>query len=293
LVLVVAAAAVLVALPPGALGSSSRTTTNTQSFTDSTGEDAAAPDITGITVSNTDGGLITFHIAISNRPTFTPDMDFLVFLDTDANATTGDAQALGADYAIELDPGAVGLFKWDGANFSAAPSSTTLTFGYDATGATIRVGIQDLGGTKAFNFGIDATSGVTTDASGNADFTNAHDDFAPDPGHGFFNYSVITKLTLKQTAFAYTPKPAKAGARLSATLAATESDTSGPVAQATVTCVASIKGVKLRATHSLANGVASCFWKVPKTAKNKTLIGKITITLKGTVLAHSFTTKIH
>jgi hypothetical protein len=39
--------------------------------------------------------------------------------------------------------------------------------------------------------------------------------------------------------------------------------------------------------------VASCFWKVPKTAKGKTLIGKITITLKGTTLAHGFTTKIH
>jgi hypothetical protein len=39
--------------------------------------------------------------------------------------------------------------------------------------------------------------------------------------------------------------------------------------------------------------VASCFWKVPKTAKGKTLIGKITITLKGTTLSHGFTSKIH
>jgi len=85
LVLVVAAAAALVALPAGALGSSSRTTTNTQSFVDSTGEDPNAPDITGINVSNTDGGLITFHVAISNRPTLTSDMTVLLWLDTDAN----------------------------------------------------------------------------------------------------------------------------------------------------------------------------------------------------------------
>ena len=97
---------------------------------------------------------------------------------------------------------------------------------------------------------------------------------------------------MKQTAFAYTPKPAKAGGKETATLAATESDTAGPVAGATVTCVATIKGVRLRATHSLTNGVASCFWKVPKTAKGKTLIGKITITLKGTTLSRSFTTKV-
>ena len=93
---------------------------------------------------------------------------------------------------------------------------------------------------------------VPSNASGNVDFTNSHDDLAPDPGHGFYNYSVLTKLTLKQTAFSYTPKPAKSGVRLTATLAATESDTSGPVAKATVTCAATIKGVRLRATHSLA-----------------------------------------
>ena len=220
-------------------------------------------------------------------------MAVLMWLDTDANPATGDPQSLGADYVIELEPGSIGLFKWNGTTFDNAPSATTVTYGYDATGATIRAGIQDLGGTKAINFGADAISGITTDASGNADFTNAHDDLAPDPGHGFFNYSVITKLTLKQTAFSYTPKPAKSGARLTATLAATESDTAGPVAKATITCVATIKGVHLRATHSLANGVASCFWKVPKTAKGKTLLGKITITLQGTTLAHSFTTKIH
>jgi hypothetical protein len=286
-------AAALVALPAGALGSSSHIATNAQSFADSVGEDANAPDITNIDVSNTDNGLITFHIAISNRPTFTPDMAVLVWLDTDANPATGDPQSLGADYVIELDPGSIGLFKWNGTTFDNAPSATTVTYSYDATGATIRAGIQDLGGTKVINFGADAISGITTDASGNADFTNAHDDLAPDPGHGFFNYAVITKLTLKQTAFSYTPKPAKSGARLTATLAATESDTTGPVAKATITCVATIKGVHLRATHSLANGVASCFWKVPKTAKGKTLLGKITITLQGTTLAHSFTTKIH
>jgi hypothetical protein len=293
LVLVVGAAAGLIALPAGALSSSSRATTNTQSFADSTGEDANAPDITSIDVSNTDAGLITFHVAISNRPTLTDDMTVLVYLDTDANPATGDAQSLGAEYVVEVDPGVVSLYKWDGTTYQNAPSATTLTYGYDATGATVHLGIQDIGGTKLINFDVIALSGITTDASGNADFTNAHADLAPDAGHGFYNYSVITKLTLKQTAFAYTPKPAKAGARETATLAATESDTSGPVAKASVTCVATIKGVRLAATHSLANGVASCFWKVPKTAKGKTLTGKITITLKGTTLAHGFTTKIH
>jgi hypothetical protein len=284
--------AALVALPSAALGSASHAAANSQSFPDSTGEDANAPDITSVDVSNTDAGLITFHVAISNRPTFTSDMILLVFLDTDKNAATGDPQSLGSHYAIELDPGAVGLFKWDGTTFSAAPSQASVTFGYDATGATIRVGAADLGGTKAINFGITALSGITVDASGNPDFTNSHVDLAPDAGHGFFSYAVLTKLTLKQTAFLTSPKPAKAGARFTASLAATESDTAGPVTKGTVTCSATVKGTRIAATHSLANGVASCFWKLPKSAKGKTLVGRVTLTVQGTTLTKSFTAKI-
>ncbi|MGZ4334848.1 MAG: hypothetical protein ACXVRJ_11335 [Gaiellaceae bacterium] len=284
--------AALVALPTAALGSASHAATNSQSFPDSTGEDANAPDITSVDVSNTDAGLITFHIAISNRPAFTPDMIVLMFLDTDKKPTTGDTRSLGADYAIELDPGAIGLFKWDGTTFSAAPSQTSVTFGYDATGATIHVSAADLGGTKGINFGVDAISGITLDANGNDDFTNSHDDLAPDRGHGFFSYAVLTKLTLKQTAFTTSPKPAKAGARFTASLAATESDTAGPITKGTITCVATVKGVRLPATHSLANGIASCFWKLPKTAKGKTLFGKISVTVQGTTIVKSFSAKI-
>src|SRR4051794_32918895 len=89
--------AALVALPAGALGSASRTATNAQSFADSIGEDANAPDITGVDVSNDDAGLITFHVKISNRPAITPDMVVLLFMDTDKNPATGDTQSLGAD----------------------------------------------------------------------------------------------------------------------------------------------------------------------------------------------------
>lgn len=158
-----------------------------QTFTDSTGEDAQAPDITTITVSNDTTGLISFKVNISNRPTITPDMTVLIFLDTDQNTATGDTSTLGADYAIELDPGSVGLFRWNGSDYVATPQSS-LTSGYDATGATLRINSSDLGNTRGFNFGVLAISGITYDTTGNPNFTNAHSDAAPDSGHGFFNY---------------------------------------------------------------------------------------------------------
>src|SRR6266436_9349035 len=168
--------ATVVAVPTAAFATSATAKANSQTFTDSTGEDPNAPDITTIVVSNDDAGLITFKLNISNRPTLTADMLVLLFLDTDQKATTGDTSTFGADYAIELDPGQVGLFKWNGTDYIAPPSQSSVTFTYDATGATIRVSAPDLGHVKAFNFAAVAFSGLTTDSMGNPDFTNAHGD---------------------------------------------------------------------------------------------------------------------
>jgi hypothetical protein len=286
-------AATVVAMPTSALAKSARARANSQTFTDSTGEDPNAPDITTIALSNDDAGLVTFKINVSNRPALTADMSVLVFLDTDRQAATGEAQSGGADYAIELDQGSVGLFKWNGSDFVAAPSQASVTFGYDATGATIRASAADLGGTKAFNFFVLAISGITTDAAGNPDFTNEHVDAAPDAGHGVFTYPVLTKLTLSVSAFTVGPKPAKAGKKLVASLAANESDTNGPVQAGTVACSATVAGKHLSATaHRVANGVATCSWVVPRNAKGSTVRGSVSLTVKGTKVVRSFAVKV-
>jgi hypothetical protein len=292
LLVLLALGALLVALPTSAFGDSARRAANSTTFADSVGEDAAAPDITSVVVSNDDAGMITLQINISNRPELTADMFLLVFVDSDQNSATGDPQSLGADYVIELDPGAIGMFQWNGTDYTTAPSQTSLTFAY-ANGATIHVSAADLGKTKVFRFAAIAVSGVTTDAAGNLDFTNIHRDAAPDPGHGFFSYSVLTKLVLSVTAFTTSPKPAKAGRPFSASLAANENDTAGPVQSGTVACGATIALKRIVAvSHVLANGVASCVWRIPKTAKGKTIRGTITLTVKGVVVSRSFSAKI-
>jgi hypothetical protein len=283
----------LVALPSVALGGAARATANSATFADSTGEDPLAPDITSVAVSNDDAGMITFKVNISNRPALTADMIVLLFLDTDQLATTGDLSSLGSEYAIELDPGSVGLFKWSGSDYAPAASQTSLTYSYDATGATIRVSASDLGKTKGLNFGIDAVSGIVTDATGNPDFTNAHDDLAPDAGHGFFNYKVLTKLTLSVVAFTTSPKPAKSGKDFIAALAINESDTAGPVQAGTVACAATVSLKRLAALgHALKNGIAGCVWHLPKTSKGKTIRGTVTVTVQGVKVVRAFTAKI-
>jgi hypothetical protein len=289
----IALVAVLVALPTAALGGSARSTSNTTTFPDSTGENAAAPDITSVVVSNDDAGNITFQVNISNRPALTPDMFVLLFLDTDQNPATGDASLLGVDDVIELAPGLVDLFHWNGTDFVAAPSQASLTYSYLPTGATIRISAADLGKTKAFKFRAVAVSGVTIGADGSSDFTNSQSDSAPDPGHGQFTYQVLTKLILSVTAFNTSPRPARAGRSFSATLAANQNDTGGPVASGTVTCTATIAFKRIPAvTHILTNGVANCIWRIPATAKGKTLRGTITLTVQGVKVTRAFSSRI-
>ena len=288
--ILLALAALLVGVP-AALGGSSHAAANSATFDDSIGEDAAAPDITTVAVSNDDAGLITFQVNISNRPALTPDMFMLLFLDTDQNASTGATDFLGAEYAIELDPGAVSLFKWNGSDFTQAPSQASLTYAY-SSGATIRVSAADLGRTKGINFGLEAVAGVTFDASGNPVFDTVHRDFAPDLGHGFYSYQVLTKMVLTVTAFTTSPKPPKAGRTFSVSLAATENDTKGPVRSGVVTCPATLAGKRAVAvTHVVANGIATCVWRIPKTAKGRIMRGSITLTLQGAHVTRPFTAR--
>lgn len=283
----------LIALPAIALGSAARTTTNSQSYPDSTGEDPAGPDITSIGVTNDDTGLITFQINVSNRPALTPDMFFLIYLDTDKNTATGDPQSFGADYVIDLESGGVGLFQWNGSDFVGASSQSSLVYSYATTGATIRVNALELKRSKGFNFVVLAASGIVTDASGNPDFTNVHTDVAPDRGHATFAYQVIAKLTLTVGAFTTSPTPATAGKPFSAGLAVTESDTNAGVDQGTIACSARIAGklVPVKARR-IVNGVVVCVWSIPKTARGKTIRGSIGVALQGTQTSRTFAAKI-
>ena len=285
--------AALVVGVPAALGGSTHAVANSQTFTDSVGEDANAPDITSVAVSNDDAGAITFTINISNRPALTPDMFLLVFLDTDRNASTGDPDGLGAEYVIQLVPGAVDLFQWNGTDYVPAAAQASLTFVYGSAGATIHVSAAELNKTKGFNFGTIAVSGVTFDAAGNPNFDNIHRDLAPDPGHGFWAYQVLTKLVLTVTAFTTSPKPAKAGRTFSVSLAATQNDTGGPVEAGTVACTASLAGKRVVAVrHVVTNGVATCMWRIPKTAKGRLIRGTITLTVQGTRVTRPFSARI-
>ena len=110
-------AALMAVVPAGA--SNTVSASNTVTFQDSTGEDPAGPDITTVVVSNDDKGALSFRVNIPNRPQLTRDILAALFVDSDANPATGDPGFLGADYVVQLFLGEIGLFRWDGTDFTS------------------------------------------------------------------------------------------------------------------------------------------------------------------------------
>lgn len=282
-------AAALALAPAAALGSGG---SHSKTYKDTLHEDGQAPDITSVVVSNDEARNLRFRINIANRPAFTSDMTVLTFVDADGKRTTGDRGTYGADYVIELDKGSVALFKWTGSDYTYASDQSTLSYSYDRHGATIRINAADLGSTTAFKFGVLAISGLTTGADGSPDASNAHRDYLPNAGRGFASFAVVAKVALKETAFSVSPAPARSGGRLTASLAAEENDTNAPAAGGTVSCTGTVRGKPVRATHTLAFGVASCNWAIPGSARGATFRGTLTLDVKGARIVKRFATRI-
>jgi hypothetical protein len=265
--------------------------TNSATFTDSTGEDAAAPDIRTIVVSNDNAGLITFRINVPNRPALTQDMIFDIWADTDNNPATGSPQFLGADYAIEIYRGAIGLFRWNGTTFSRSPGNppaSSLVYSWQG-GATVRITATELGNTKAFKFSVWNTSGVGFDASGNPIFTNARTDIAPDTGT--YAYQVVRGPRLKVVDFS-PPFYVEAGSMVTASLELRDTVTGKRPSYDSVACRGTASGKAVRTRGYVRRGAAVCEYSLPVEAGGSTLRGSITVRSGGETVRRSFSTRV-
>lgn len=297
--LVLAIAVATVALPTMASGALSAPAANSTSYQDSTGENAAAPDITTLTASNTDAGLLSFKVNVPNRPTFGQDMLIELFVDSDNNTSTGDQDPLtaGADYAIEIFGGDASLFRWDGTGFTRRagdPPATTLIFSYQG-GVTVNISTAELGNTRALKFSVIVFSGITIDpATSDLDFTNAVADIAPAAGAGLYSYEVkITPPTLVVKSLKPTPKAPKAGVPFTLRLVAARSDTGASVQNGRVTCIGRVGSARLKAqVQRVQGGAAVCTWNIPPTAKGKSFRGSVAVVFEGLKASQSFAGKV-
>ena len=293
--LVFAIAVAVVALPAaasGALSAPKAPAANTTTFNDSVGEDPAAPDITTIVASNDDAATLSFKINIPNRPQYAADIAIVMFLDSDANQSTGDPESLGADYIIQLIQGELLLFKWDGSDFTLSPTQSSLSYAW-AGGPTIRVNASDLSNTRKLLFDVTAVSGIVFDSTtGAIDCTNCKRDFAPTIG--FYPYNVVVqKPTLVVRSLKPTPARPVAGRPFTLKLVAARSDTGAAVQNGRVTCVGRLGAARLTAQlQRVQGGAATCTWNIPANAKGKTFRGSVTVAFEGLRAGQSYTGKV-
>jgi hypothetical protein len=301
LVLAVAAFVVGLQTAAGALPSGAATplgvAANSQNYQDSSGENPAAPDITTLTVSNDDAGLVSFRVNVPNRPQLGQDMVIDLFVDTDNNAQTGSADFGGADYVVELIQGEANLFKWDGTNFTRRfgdPSAISLSFTYQG-GVTIRISAAELGNTKRFNFFVIVESGIVFDpTTGDPDFSNSVGDAAPGGGVGLYPYEVVVaRPTLVVRSIKGTPAAPRAGQTFTLRMVAARSDTNAVLQNGRVTCVGRAGSSRLRAKLArVQGGAVTCTWQVPANAKGKTFRGTVTVVFEGLRASRSFSARI-
>ena len=301
--LVLAVAVFVVALPtaagalPAGTASPAAAAANSQTYQDSTGEDPNAPDITTLTVSNDDAGLITFRVNVPNRPQLGQDMYILLFVDSDNNAATGAADTGGADYVLELVRGEIALFRWDGTDFTRRfgdPSAVTLTFSYQG-GVTIRISQAELGNTTRLKFFTIVESGVVVDpVTGDLDFTNAVGDAAPGGGVGLYPYEVIrARPTLVVRSIRGVPAAPRAGRPFTLRMVAARSDTNAAIQNGRVTCVGRAGNSRLRAQLArVQRGAVVCTWQIPANAKGKRFRGAVTVVFEGLRASRSFSARI-
>ncbi len=302
--LLVAIAVAVIALPTAASGALSSPTAstvvaaNSTTYTDSTGENPAAPDITTIVVSNDDAGMISFRVNVPNRPTLGQDMLIDIFVDSDNNSATGSPDFAGVDYVMELVRGEINLFRWDGTDFTRRfgdPSAVTLSFSYQ-NGITVRISAAELGNTKRFRFFVIVESGCVVDPiTGNLDCANSVADIAPGGGAGLYPYTVnIAKPTLVVRRVTTTPAAPVAGKPFTMRLVAARSDTGAVLQNGRVTCVGRIGSARLQVQAAqVTGGAAVCTWLIPKTAKGKTFRGSTAVVFEGLRASRSISRKIH
>ncbi len=246
----------------------------TGSFTDPTGDAAAAPDITSIALSDdARTGLATLVVTASN---LTPGGSVDVFLDTDKNGATGSPS--GSEYWFEVwqeaDDWGWDVQHWSGSGWQETPNSATERFSRSGDVFTWTFAQPDIGGATGFAFW---GGGFLFDGASNL----LARDLAPDGGT--WTYDLASAAIVVPTVGKPLAVPANpvAGKLLSLSFPVVRSDTGAPLAGGTVTVKTSIAGKTVPSVGTIANSTVNIAVQIPRKTKGKTLQVKVTVTLAG------------
>lgn len=274
--------------------------------------DQAGPVISTIVVSSDDTS-ITFQINTPNRPSFTSDMLYGIFVDTDNTPSTGSQTEGGADVLLQVSgfrhPIGLQSSFWDGVDWRGLPLGANETWAYSNGSLTVTVprtaveaSRSDTGPTQSITFGVVVWSGLVYDStSENYDFTNAHHNDAPYELGGFYPYDFEPGTTSTPSTppsistSSFKVSKARAGKVFTASMLVTDDQSGHPAITVQVTCVARVGSKKLQVVGKSvsAAGRATCSWRLPQGTHGKRLTGTIIASFPGiTDVSRSFGARI-
>ena len=148
------------------------------SFSDTQGDNNAAPDVTSVTVSESADGTITITLTVANYQALPPSSWINVWFDLDSNQRTGDA----GDEALVryVSDGTIDFLLWDGSELVSRPPAG-MTGRFEAGVLTVTVPKSALG--SPASFGVLA---VTSREQQLGEDELIASDYAPDQGRSAY-----------------------------------------------------------------------------------------------------------
>ncbi len=252
-------------------------------FDDASGDaQAAAPDLTTLVIGDDPAnGLITVTLTANGYSTSSANVTLEeVYLNTDADTSTGAPDQAGTEYYLEGWRDSSGSYwdvlRWNGTEYVEVPPSPGMSYTTHGDTLTWTVSAADLGITAGFKFFVWS---ATFDAAENQTGEDVYPSGGGVDGYGLTRTATILYFT-KIAAPATAPAKVSAGKRVTVAFRVTgdKDSAANPLTDGVMVCDPSVGGKVIPHTESFRNGVAKISFVVPKTAKGKTLKVKLTIT---------------
>lgn len=124
---------------------------NSRSFADVSGDASGSPDLTGVSITNDDAGIVTVKLTLGNRSTLGANEGVAIGIDTDQNPDTGSV-FYGAEWELDLEGSSATVYQAtpDG-SYGQVPAPASYQASMSGGVATLTFKASDFGITSGFN----------------------------------------------------------------------------------------------------------------------------------------------
>lgn len=242
-----------------------------ESYTDPTGD--GSPDISLVTVNHDANGIVTLSLTVVGLSTPTAPgtrRDLSVFAEPD-----DDTSPAPAPYNLIYEEWASGtacqLLKDNGTSYWPVPSSIGCAKSGDTVSWTFPK--SDIGAQEMFSFRV--ITGLVSDSGQVLGV-----DVAPETGRWGYSFAPAPVSPVIGKAVP-SPRQPVAGKPFRVSFAVTRSDTDAPLTAGTMRCDPTIGRRLVPHTERFGGGVARVTVRVPRAAKGKRLVLRLTVTSNG------------